>query len=188
MTSFYSVDELKEIGFKSVGNNVLISRKASIYSPSEISIGNNVRIDDFCILSGNITIENYIHIAAYTALYGDIEGIYIKNFANISSRVAIYAVNDDYNGYSMTNPMISEKYKKMQRGKVVIEEHVIVGSSCTIIPNVALKKGCAIGSMSFVNKSCEEFMIYAGIPIRKIKNRHKDLLNLEKEFLKEFDG
>ncbi|MDR2409353.1 MAG: acyltransferase, partial [Bacteroidales bacterium] len=54
MNSFFSKEELKDIGFKSVGDNVLISRKASFYSVSNISIGSNVRIDDFCILSGNI--------------------------------------------------------------------------------------------------------------------------------------
>lgn len=70
MNSFYSQEELKKIGFLSVGKNVLISKKASIYNPGVISVGNNVRIDDFCILSGKVTIGSYSHIAAYTALYG----------------------------------------------------------------------------------------------------------------------
>ena len=69
-TSFYSECELQEIGFLSVGKNVLISRKCSIYSPEKISIGNNVRIDDFCILSGSIKLNSNIHISAYCALYG----------------------------------------------------------------------------------------------------------------------
>ncbi|EAO54015.1 O-acetyltransferase (cell wall biosynthesis) [Bacillus thuringiensis serovar israelensis ATCC 35646] len=64
MNSFYSQEELKKIGFLSVGKNVLISKKASIYNPGAISIGNHVRIDDFCILSGKITIGSYSHISA----------------------------------------------------------------------------------------------------------------------------
>ena len=48
---FYSREQLKKIGFKSLGKNVLISDKTSIYSPENISIGNNVRVDDFSILS-----------------------------------------------------------------------------------------------------------------------------------------
>ncbi len=47
MNSFYSQEELKKIGFLSVGKNVLISKKASIYNPGVISVGNHVRIDDF---------------------------------------------------------------------------------------------------------------------------------------------
>ncbi len=51
MDSFYSRDELKKIGLKKYGENVFLSKKASIYNPEKIEIGNNVRIDDFCILS-----------------------------------------------------------------------------------------------------------------------------------------
>ena len=43
--------QLKEMGFKSVGENVKISDKASFYGCDNISIGNNVRIDDFCVFS-----------------------------------------------------------------------------------------------------------------------------------------
>ena len=69
MNSFYSNEELKQLGLKSFGKNVLISKKCSIYGADKISIGNNVRIDDFCILSGKIVIGNYVHISAYSALY-----------------------------------------------------------------------------------------------------------------------
>ena len=58
MNSFYTKQEIASFKFKSVGNNVLISRKASIFSPENISIGNNVRIDDFCLLSGKITLQS----------------------------------------------------------------------------------------------------------------------------------
>ena len=52
MNTFYSKEELENIGFAEIGHNVLVSKKASIYKPELIEIGNNVRIDDFCILSG----------------------------------------------------------------------------------------------------------------------------------------
>ena len=51
MNSFLTKIELQKIGFKYLGENTKISRLANFYSPSKISIGNNVRIDDFCILS-----------------------------------------------------------------------------------------------------------------------------------------
>jgi len=67
-TSFLSESELKTIGFLKYGTNVLVSRKASIYNPEQIVLGDNIRIDDFCILSGNIKLGSYIHISAYTCL------------------------------------------------------------------------------------------------------------------------
>ena len=111
MTSFRTREELEALGFRSIGENVLISRNATIYGAANMSIGSNVRIDDFCILSGKIEIGNYIHIAAYSAIYGGSAGVQIADFANISSRVCIYALSDDFSGETMSNPMIPDKYK-----------------------------------------------------------------------------
>ena len=68
--SFLSEAELSDLGLKQVGQNVSISKLASFYGTENIAIGNNVRIDDFCILSGRIKIGNYIHVAAGCYLYG----------------------------------------------------------------------------------------------------------------------
>ena len=185
MNSFFSESELEAVGFKSVGTGVLISRKASVYNPELISIGNNVRIDDFCIISGSIVIGNYIHIAAYSALYGGIAGITVKDFANISSRVCIYAVSDDYSGNSMTNPMIPDKYKCIQNEPVYIGKHVIIGSGSTILPGVSLEEGTALGAMSLMKSSSKEWTIYAGVPAKEIKERNRKLLYLEERFIEE---
>lgn len=185
LDSFYSEEELKRIGFLFIGENVRISKKLSIYSPEKISIGNNVRIDDFCILSGKITIGNHIHIAAYTALYGGNKGIIINDFANISSKITIYSISDDYSGDSMTSPMIPEKYKNVKSESVIIERHVIIGSGCVVLPGVLLREGSSFGAMTLINRSSEPWSINAGIPFKKIKNRSKELLKLEKSFLEE---
>lgn len=176
MDSFFSEDELKLLGLKSYGEDVRVSRKCSIYGPEEIEIGNHVRIDDFCILSGRIHIGDYIHIAAYSALYAGDAGIEINDFANLSSRVAVYAISDDYLGESMTNPMIPDALKKVQKEKVVIEKHVIIGTGCTILPGVRLAEGSAVGCMSLIKKDTEAWTVYAGIPAGKIKERSRELL------------
>ncbi len=183
MDSFYSKEELAEIGFGSIGNNVLISRKASIYGTGKISIGNNVRIDDFCILSGKISIGNYVHIAAYTALYGGDEGIYIGDFANLSSRICVYSVSDDYSGETMTNPMIPNEYKNVNSKPVYIGKHTIIGSTSIVLPGVVIGEGSSFGSFSFVNRDSEPWSINVGIPFRKIKDRKKNLLELELNLL-----
>ena len=89
-SSFYSDEELLSMGFKSIGKGCMISRKASFYGVGRMSIGNNVRIDDFCILSGSITLANNIHISAYVALYGA-EGIEFEDYTGISARSTIYS-------------------------------------------------------------------------------------------------
>lgn len=179
--SFYSLKELEELGLKAVGDNVLLSKKVSIYGAKYISIGNHVRIDDFCILSGHIEIGNYIHIAAYSAIYGGEDGVFIDDFANLSSRTTVYSVSDDYSGETMTNPMISDTYKNVTSAPVKIGKHVIIGSTSVVLPGVALKEGSAFGAFSFINRDSREWTLNAGIPFKTLRERKKNILELEKE-------
>lgn len=187
MNSYYEREELQELGFKYFGSDVYISRKASIYGAENIKIGSHVRIDDFCILSGRIEIGDYIHIAAYSALYGGTEGIVIENFANISSRVCIYSVSDDYSGETMTNPMIDEKYKNVESAPVHIGRHVIIGSTSVVLPGVDLGEGSAFGSFSLIKENVSAWTVNAGIPCKRMKDRSKALLELEKQMLQDND-
>ena len=182
MNSFYSIDELNNIGFKKIGSNVLLSRKTSIYGASHISIGNNVRIDDYCILSGKITLSSNIHIATYCALYGGEAGICFEDYSGISSRGCVYAVSDDYSGLFLTNPMVPDEFKNVISKPVNIGRHVIIGSGVTILPGVNLADGSAIGAMSLCNKSTRPWGIYFGIPARRINERSKKVLELEKKY------
>ena len=50
--NFLSSDELARAGFGHVGANARISRQALFLAPERIHIGDDVRIDAFCILSG----------------------------------------------------------------------------------------------------------------------------------------
>ena len=177
-----SKEEIDNIGFKSVGENVFISRHASIYSAGEMEIGNYVRIDDFCILSGKIKIGNYVHIAAFDALYGGDSGIYIGDYSTISSHSSVYSISDDYSGKTMTNPMIPADFKNVTSEKVIIAEHVIIGSHTVILPGSVVNKGCAIGAMSLIKDCLAEWGIYAGIPCKKIQERERLLLQLQNEF------
>ncbi len=174
-TSFFSKDEIIQVGFARCGQNVLISRKASFYSPEKIEIGNNVRIDDFCILSGHIILGNYVHIAAYVGLFA-VEKIIIYNYVGVSSRVSIYAGTDDFLGYGMTGPIIPSKYRHVHTAPVILEEHALVGAGSVILPGVTIGTGAAIGALSLVTSDCEPWTIYMGIPARPKKSRRRDLI------------
>jgi acetyltransferase-like isoleucine patch superfamily enzyme len=177
--------QIEAMGFASVGENVQISDRASFYGASRIRIGNNVRIDDFCVIAGGaggIHIGNYVHIAVGSSLIGAGE-IILADFSGLSSRVSIYSSSDDYSGASLTNPTVPNEYKNVQNAPVYLGRHVIVGSGSVILPGVVLEDGVAIGALSLVHKRCNAFGIYAGNPVRKIKDRKSELLELEKRFL-----
>lgn len=183
--AFLTEAELKKIGFENVGNDVLISDKASIYNPSKISIGSNVRIDDFCVLSageGGIVIGDYVHIAVFVLLIGKGK-IVFDDFSGVSSRVSIYSSNDDYTGAYLSNPTVHDTYKNVTVADVHIGRHALIGSGTVVLPGVTISDGAAVGALSLVNRDCDEFKVYSGVPAKYLKERRRDLLNLEKEFL-----
>jgi galactoside O-acetyltransferase len=181
--AFYRKEELLEMGFLHVGDNVLLSNKSSYYNCKNIYLGSNIRIDDFCILSageGGIRLEGYNHIACYCSLIGKSK-ITLKEFAGLSSRVAIYSSSDDYSGAALTNPTVPEHYCNVISGDVIIGKHAIIGAGAVVLPNVTLNDGVAVGALSLVTKDCEEWSTYLGVPAKRIKNRRKTLLEKEKQ-------
>jgi len=185
MTSYYNIEEVNTLGFKSVGQNVQISKKASLYGVSRISIGNNVRIDDFCVLSageGGIEIGNYVHIAVFCSLQGEGK-ITLEDFVGLSSRVSVYSSNDDYFGHFMANPTIPSKYTGVTHAPVTLHKHALIGSGAILLPGIHVNTGAVIGALSLVSEDCDEFYIYKGNPAKKLLKRSKKLLKLEKEFL-----
>ncbi|MFA0358882.1 acyltransferase [Vibrio breoganii] len=184
--AYLTQEQIESIGFKNVGDNIKISDLARFYNPQKISIGNNVRIDDFCILSGNITLGNNVHIAVYSYLTGCDAGITMEDFSGLAYGVKVFTDSDDYTGRSLTNPTIPDKFKPKKISKPIrLEKHVIVGAGSAVFPGVTIKVGSAVGAMSMVTKTTDEWCIYSGVPAKKIKNRKKDLLELEKEYLNE---
>ena len=175
MTSFYSEKELKSIGLKKYGKNVLISRKVSIYGANNISIGNNVRIDDFCILSGKITIGSNIHIGAYVALYGA-NGITLEDFTGISGRSTIYSAMDEFGGEYLIGPIHPEELTNVTGGQVVLRQYSQIGAHSLIFPNIEIGEGCVIGACSMVRHDTDPWTIYAGTPVKPLKKRSKGLL------------
>jgi dTDP-4-amino-4,6-dideoxy-D-glucose acyltransferase len=181
--SFYAKAELNKLGFKSLGRDVLISRFARFYGAENISIGDHARIDDFCVLSGNIQIGAYIHIAVFCGLFGE-AGITMEDFSGLSSRVSIYSGSDDYLGNALTNPTVPNEFRKVIKGPIILKKHSLVGSGALILPDSLLDVGSVLGSLSLIKGRIPPWQIYAGIPARFIKERRRDvILELEKKLM-----
>ena len=185
--AFLSTSQLKNLGFKYLGNNVLISDKASIYNPELISICDNSRIDDFCVISGNITIGRNVHIAVFCNIAGGEQGITLEDFSGLAYGCQIFAQSDDYSGNTLTNPTIPDKFKSEIKKPVFIKKHVIIGTNSVVFPGVTIAEGCSIGSLSLVSKSTLPWGIYVGNPAKRIKDRSSQLLQLEKQYLNSQD-
>jgi acetyltransferase-like isoleucine patch superfamily enzyme len=180
---YYGYPQLLEMGFKSLGKNVKISEKASIYNADQIEIGDNSRIDDFCVISGRIKIGRNVHIAPLCLVAGGREGIELKDFSGLAYGVKVFTQTDDYSGMTLTNPTVPDQFKNVAHAKVVIEKHVIVGTASVIMPGVTLQEGTSVGAMSLMSKTTDPWGIYAGIPAKRKKDRFKTVLEIEKQYL-----
>lgn len=181
--SYLVKDQLVAMGFKSLGKEVKISDRASIYNADQIEIGDYSRIDDFCVVSGKVKIGRNVHITPQCLVAGGIPGLVIEDFVALAYGVKVFTQSDDYSGLTMTNSTVPKKYKKEIMAAVIIGKHSIIGAGSIIMPGVRVSEGNSIGANSLLLTSTESWSIYVGSPAKKIKDRKKDLLEFENQYL-----
>jgi galactoside O-acetyltransferase len=172
-TLFYSVKELKQFKFRSIGKNVLIKKNVGMFFIENISIGNNVRIYDNVIVVASkkgspVKIGNNVHIASNCYLAGS-HGIEMMDFTTLAPGVLIFSGSDDYSGKKLTNPTVGKKNIGGKAGKVKICKHVIIGANSVIKQAIKIGKNCLIGAGSVVIKDVPDYSIIAGNPAKSIK-------------------
>lgn len=184
--AYLNEQQLVAMGFKSFGKNVKISDKASIYNCDQIEVGDNSRIDDFCVVSGKVIIGRNVHLAPFCLVAGGEQGIFFDDFSGLAYHVQVFSQSDDYTGLTLTNPTVPIKYKKELKKAVKVGRHVIIGAGSIIFPGVCIEEGCSVGAMTVVHKSTVPWGVYVGNPAKRIKDRKQDLLALEKQYLGEY--
>ena len=184
--SCYTYEELKSLGIAEVGENVMVHRTVQFFSPHNIHLGNNVRIDCFSLLSAGVEgiyVGSRVHIAAGCYLFGVGGRIQISDFCGLSSRVTIYTSTDDYSSGYMTNPTVPDEYRKVTNGSVTLNKHALIGSGSIVMPNVEIGEAVSIGALTFINKNIGSFNIVHGNPARLIGKRSEKILEMERSFL-----
>ena len=165
-SKFLSKKDLIKIKFKSLGNNVLISKNVTIVGAKNISLGSNVRIDDYCIISaneGHLIIGNDVHIGGQS-YFGCSGGLTIGNNINISQGVKIYTKVNDYSSFDGNN-------NKFILGKMSICDQVIIGSNSVLVGSCTVGEGATVGALSLVKDDLKPWSVYAGNPVKFIKDR-----------------
>jgi carbonic anhydrase/acetyltransferase-like protein (isoleucine patch superfamily) len=63
----------------------------------------------------------------------------------------------------------------------------VVGAGSVILPGCSIGEGTTVGALSLVNRKLDPWMIYAGAPARPLRERRRELLQLEAAYLAEKD-
>ena len=180
--AFLTNEELLDLNFHSLGQNVLISTCAKLYESELMSIGDNSRVDDFCVLSGDITIGYNVHIAIQTNIAAGKTTIKIGDYSGLAYGVQIIGQVDDYSGVTLSNPTVSSTYKHTISKPISIGRHVKIGTHSIVLPGTTIGNLCAISARSTVSGNLTERGLYRGDPAIRIAELSDRLLDLELEF------
>ena len=160
------------MGFRSLGERVMISRDARIFSPETISIGNNVLIDAFTIMNGDITIGNHVHLSSHCEVYSSSHSeIVFGDYCGISSHVSFYSQTDEYIEPCLNNPTVPPRYRSISEQSVIIDKYVLIATHVVVLPGVHIGEGCSFGAKCLINKSTPPGGVYVGAPCRRIHER-----------------
>ena len=180
--SYYTKEELISAGFSSVGENVKISNKTSLYSISG-SIGSNVRVDDFCILKGNIIFASYNHVAAFCMLSGMCGKITLQECATLSSGVHIYTGSDDYSANVLSSSTVPQEYTKTIKGDVYLGYGAIVGCQSVLLPKALLEDGASVGAHCVVYSRVPAGAVIVSGVIKSVNVKTRDV-GIIKQYIK----
>ncbi|MDB5447489.1 MAG: putative o-acyltransferase, CysE/LacA/LpxA/NodL family, partial [Phenylobacterium sp.] len=175
---------LRAMGLAHLGEGVRIHPTVIIIGLENLSVGDFSRIDAHTIITAGarVSIGRNVHLGAGCYIAGA-GGVELGDFTGYSQGVRIYSNNDDYSGAALTGPTVPEALTAVTRAPVVVGRHTVIGSGSVVLPGAHVGEGCAIGALSLVNRSLAPWGVYAGQPVRLLRERRRDLLELEKQYL-----
>jgi galactoside O-acetyltransferase len=164
--------QIGEMGFASVGSDVRISDRCSIYGAGSIRLGDHVRIDDFAVLTAReaLVIGSYVHVSAFVFLSGQF-GIEIGDFVNVSPRATLLSGNDDFSGEWLPGPFSPPELRGLRGEPIRLGRHCMVGAHSVVLPGASFGEGAVVGSLSLVKGPLAPWSVYAGVPARLIRPR-----------------
>ncbi len=136
-----------------------------IYNSMGLDVSNNAHVSASCFMGNpNVSIDENTFIN-YNCFFDSFSKITIGKDCLIAMEVMFCTSKHDTfeeNG--------SVNISRQTTGKPInIEDNCWIGARSTILPGVTVHEGCIIAAGAVVNKDCEKFSLYAGIPAKKIK-------------------
>lgn len=174
------------------GKNILLGSGITLRHPHKIRLGNNVVIDDGCLLDAKgsdnmgITIRDNALISRYTILScknGDIELDEYANigvFCNISSNSKLKIGKKVLVGphcslfateHKSENPDVPIADQGWKSRGICIEDNVWIGAGVVVLDGVTIGKDSIIGAGAVVSEDIPEFSVAVGIPAKVVKRR-----------------
>lgn len=170
----WNEDIKKEL--KACGDNVFIGHNVMINNPAEVSLGDNVRIDPFTLITAHLDVGSNVQICAYSMLGGGPGNtITLGDWTFVGYGSKLFCGSEDYSGkHGPVNEFWGQN--KIYRGDIIFKDYSGIASDVIVMPGCSLPEGCTIGAKSFVYKTfwLGEWTVYIGNPLKRHKYRDKD--------------
>lgn len=182
----YFRSKLYPLILKEVGRNVIFGKGLTLRHPHKIKIGNNVMIDDNCVLDakGNsnsgIAIAEGVFIGRNTIIYckdGDIEiqpkvnigancQVYSKQLVRIGSGTMIAAYNCIMSGgrYNYKSELPLAKQSSYTLGPTIIGNDCWLGVKAVVLDGLSIGDHAVVGAGAVVTKDIPPRMLAVGVP------------------------
>jgi len=184
--SWLSDEEIKKMGFGSLGQNILIDDSATFYRCSSIRLGSSVRIDaqtELVAGPGDLLIGNHVHVSRGCVIHGQ-AGVVLEDFVGLSPSVHILTECDDYSAGWLTNPTVDREFRRVTSLPIRLSRHVAVGTSSVILPGSKIGEGASIGALSVVLGRVLPGAIMSGNPSVRVGTRNLQKLRHNEEQLR----
>jgi acetyltransferase-like isoleucine patch superfamily enzyme len=135
---------------KRLGSKVYIRDGVTVWYPKNVSIGNNVTLNEWVHLNGA-------------------GGIEIGDWVRIAHGVSI--ISEDHEFDDLERPIAQQGAR---HAKVVIEDDVWLGSGVKVLKGIRIGRGAIVGAGSIVTRDIPPYGIAVGNPARVIKSRKPD--------------
>lgn len=177
---------------KSCGKNVIIGRTVRIKDPERVIIGDNVIIDDYTYISGDVIIGDYVHIAPGCVLSASSGGIEMEPLSGLSAGCKVYGGSSNYMKIGLDMPTIPKEYQyNIILEKTILRSFALIGASSIVLPGCDLPQGLAVAAGLIIRKNmklqswhCVVDQTGKQLPrrgIEELKSRIKNFYNIKIE-------
>ena len=155
--------------------SVRVHRLANIAGQCEV--GEHTRIDAFVTITGRVRIGKNAHLGTGCCLFGgagtvfDDAGIVLGDGVGISPGAKLFTGTTDLDSGLIS--VAGDIERAAYESPIVIDRFTMIGANAVVMPGVKIGKCCQIGALSLVTKSLDEYGIYAGIPVKRLRDRPK---------------
>jgi acetyltransferase-like isoleucine patch superfamily enzyme len=187
---------LRKIFYKSlfaeIGQGVVFGQNVVLRHPHKMKIGDNVVIDDYCVLDAkgcqgiDFIIGNHVILSRGCILSAKDGKLSVGDNTNFGANCLVYAVKEVkigkdtllaaqcYVGGSMYHIERTD-IPPIQQGSyangVSIGDGCWLGAGVKVMDGVAIGDGVVLGTGAVVNKNIESFTVAVGVPAKVIKKR-----------------